>query len=63
MLKRFRCFPSEFLKYARTMRTDVTESRKRLDNNDACNAAWRLALRNLDGTEAAACKNATAAEQ
>jgi hypothetical protein len=38
---------------------EVTESQKQLDNNDACNAAWRLALRNLDGTEPAACKNVT----
>jgi hypothetical protein len=37
----------------------VIESQKQLDNNDACNAAWRLALRNLDGTEPTVCKNAT----
>ena len=34
----------------------VSAAQKNLDKNDACNVAWRLALRDRDGTEPVACK-------
>lgn len=34
----------------------VSAAQQNLDKNDACNAAWRLALRDRDGTEPAVCK-------